>query len=124
MSNPIALMMSLVWLSSLAFGFQQSPNIEDSVSKERMSDSRVAASVESLKQLRRQLGSLGAKHPSRIQFETRIKAEENKLQQRLSDLEPRKPKGVPVEGEAPPREMRPKKPQEQVEIPSNREDSK
>lgn len=124
MSNPIALTMALIWLSSLAFGFQQSPNIEDSVSKERMSDSRVAASVESLKQLRRQLGSLGAKHPSRIQFETRIKAEENKLQQRLSELEPRKPKEVPLEGEPPPREMRPKKPQDHVEIPSNREDSK
>jgi len=81
----------------------QSPikNIEDNITRELKEDSIVEGHVLRLKSLRKRLNSMGSKHPSRKQFEERVKNEEELLSKRITLLTTPTPKDQEPQGELP-----------------------
>jgi len=88
MSTWVQLLAIMLLLSSGSFAQQPPLPLEEGISSELKSDSQVSEAIRSLRSLRKRLDAMGSKHPSRKQFEERIKSQEESLRTRIQTLTP------------------------------------
>jgi hypothetical protein len=88
MSTWVQLLAIAILLSTGSFAQQPPLPLEEGITSELKSDSQVSEAIRSLRSLRKRLDAMGSKHPSRKQFEDRIKSQEETLRDRIQKLTP------------------------------------
>ena len=88
MSTWVQLLAIMLLLSTGSFAQQPPLPLEEGITSELKSDSQVSEAIRSLRSLRKRLDAMGSKHPSRKQFEERIKNQEESLRTRIQTLTP------------------------------------
>lgn len=86
MSTWVRLLAIAILLSTDSFAQQPPLPLEEGITSELKSDSRVSEAIRSLRSLRKRLDAMGSKHPSRKQFEEQIKSQEETLRNRIQKL--------------------------------------